>query len=216
VEVRGTATDDIGVVALEVRLDTEDAWKDITGLLDDDGGFTYQWQTGGMDPGPYVLRFLATDAAGRDGTDKAIIDLVDTQAPVIDDVIVVNLDEYAAMFAELLGEEAEELDGGVAIIVTASDNTDRLHLEYSLDGGKWRDAPSDDYWNPGVWSIDLTEDDLDPGEHTVDLRVSDMGGNTAEDSAAFTLDGFGGAALVLAIGAMSMLAASGRRRRRSV
>ena len=141
-----------------------------------------------------------------------------------------NLDEYAAMYADLFGEEAEELDGGVAIIVTASDNTDRLHLEYSLDGGKWRDAPSDDHWNPGVWSIDLSEDDLDPGEHTVDLRVSDMGGNTAEDSAAFTLEGgrdsggkddsstpgFGGAALVLAIGALSMLAVSGRRRRRSV
>ena len=146
IRVKGTASDNSGVVKVEVSFDNGITWRTATGTTT----WSYKWQL--PTDGIYTIRSRATDDEGN-------IELVGGRVTVIID----NTAPFVTIDTELAPIEKEnsfELTG------TASDNDTIIKIEITTDGGNtWVPLPK-----TGTWTYQWNPAD---GDYTLQVRAYD-------------------------------------------
>ena len=136
-----TATDDSGAATIEYQVDDATAWETYSAPLTFD------------EPGTYVVRYRATDAAGNRATGQV--------------EVVVPTDEPDPDTTDPTVSAAVTGDATKTVTITATDDSGAATIEYQID-----DATT---WE--TYTAPLTFDE--PGTYVVRYRATDAAGNRA-------------------------------------
>src|SRR2546430_570897 len=158
--VSATATDNVGVVGVQFKLDGANL-----GGEDTTAPYSVSWNTATASAGTHTLTAVARDAAGNTRTSAAV------------SVTVANLDTTLPTVSITAPTAGATVSGTVTITASASDNVGVTRLDYLLDGSPVviSSPPSLTFaWNSNTAS---------PGTHTLTVKAYDAAGNTATSAA---------------------------------
>lgn len=154
---------------IRYRQEGQTVWRD---LLRSDVVLTethYEWDTGAIADGWYVVRIEATDA--MDNPTTLALDDTRESEPIRIDNHAPRVEGLRWAGNRLAGRAIDGL-GPVA------------RLEYAVDGGDWQPFfPEDDLFDEATESFSLDLSALDPGLHVVSVRATDAAGNAANAEA---------------------------------
>jgi hypothetical protein len=160
--VTGTAADNVGVVAVEVRVDAG-SYVAAQGAA----SWSFVIGTSTLTTGGHTLSARARDAAGNTSTVSASFAV----APVVD---------TTPPSTSIATPAADTTVGGtVSVSGTATDNTQVAEVDVSVDGGAYQAAQGTDNW-----SYLLNTSSFADGPHTLTARAVDSSGNVATTSEA--------------------------------
>jgi hypothetical protein len=145
-EVAGTATDDVSVERVEVRV-VPGTWSTVEGSTT----WTYELDTTSLSTGTHTL-----DARSYDGYEYSAVASVSfdvDQPPGVADLSL----EVDVLYAGMLN-----------ITGSASDDVEVLKVEVRVDEGQWRDATGTTSW---WYELDTTT--IDQGDHLFEVRTYD-------------------------------------------
>src|SRR5438445_5455982 len=159
VTVSATASDNVGVVGVQFKLDGANLGAEVTAAP-----YATSWNTALAAIGAHTLTAVARDAAGNTTTAAAVsVTVADTTPPTVSITAPAN---GATVF------------GTVTVSATASDNAGVVGVQFKLDGmnlgAEVTAAPYATSWNTAVTS---------PGAHTLTAVARDAAGNTATSAA---------------------------------
>jgi uncharacterized protein (TIGR03790 family) len=160
VTVTANATDNVGVSAVQFKVDGVNLGAPVTGT---GPSYSVSWNTAGVSNGPHTLSAVASDAAGNAATSSISVTM-DTTPPTVSVTAPAN---------------GATVGGTVAVSANATDSVGITGVQFQLDGANLGGVmagvgPSYSYsWNTaGVAN----------GWHTVAAVASDAAGNTATSS----------------------------------
>ncbi len=154
---------------LRFRREDQSVWRDMQRESEVLTETNYQWNTGSVPDGWYVVRVEASDEldnaaalALRHTSDSEPI-RVDNHAPRVEQLRMTG--------ARLGGRAVDEL-GPIA------------RLEYAIDGGEWVALfPADDLFDTADERFEIDLSSLAAGTHIVAVRATDAGGNVGSSEA---------------------------------
>jgi hypothetical protein len=156
--ISATATDNIGVVGVQFRVDGANV-----GAEDTTAPYSVPWNTSSAAAGAHTVSAVARDAAGNVTTSAAVAVAVDNVAPTI------------MMTAPAAGSTVA---GTIAVSANASDNVGLAGVQFKLDGANLgaedTSAPYSTSWNTTGAS---------GGAHTLTAVARDAAGNVATSGA---------------------------------
>jgi hypothetical protein len=156
VTVTATASDNVGVTAVDLLVDGASVATDTT------APYSFPWITAGVPDGAHQLATRARDAAGNTGTSPAVSVTVDNGPPT------------TAITAPASGAT---VTGTVVVTASASDATSAVaQVAFLLDGA----VQSTSSMGPYAWSWNTTG--ATPGSHTLVSRATDAAGNQASSA----------------------------------
>jgi hypothetical protein len=166
VNVRATASDNIGVAGVRFKLDGANL-----GAEDTSSPYSTTWNTTQVENGTHDLTAVARDATGNTRTSNPVTITVanagpDTTAPTV------SLTAPAA---------GSTVTGTTDLIAQASDNVAVEAVQFQVDGANL--GPED---NSAPYSVQWNSTDVPNGSHTLSARARDTAGNT-QTSAAHTV-----------------------------
>jgi hypothetical protein len=171
VTISGKATDNSEIISLEIKFDNSEP-IDIFDLLDEDGYWTYEWDTKSSASGEHTIEVTAGD--GSENTASADVTVILDGSPPVAYIHVPN--------------ENQVFKAGNTIVLegTASDDNelDTVHLVFD-DGGpvditrKVKD---------GEWRYNMDSFGLDSGGHTISIRARDSVGHMTETGISIVID----------------------------
>jgi hypothetical protein len=157
ITITGDATDNVGIVELQLSLDGGITWVDINESLEDDQ-WSYDLNTSSYSPGMCTIQIRASDGF-FEVKEYLHIELLDGVSPTL------SIESPS---------QNEKFNPGETIYVTgyAFDNYDILELKLTIDSGdNWVDLlPS---LSDGEWFYDLDTEELSPGLYTITVYASD-------------------------------------------
>ena len=164
VTVSATATDNVGVVGLQFKVDGVSL-----GAEDTTSPYTLTWNTTTTSNGSHTVTAVARDAAGNTATATAVTVTVSNTAPD-------TTPPTASMTAPANG--ATVSGSSVAVSATASDNVGVVGVQFKLDGAN---LGAEDTASPysRSWNTTTTAN----GSHTLTAVARDAAGNTAASTA---------------------------------
>ncbi len=162
VTVTATATDNVGVVGVQFRLDGVNLGNEDTA-----SPYSISWNTATASNGNHALTAVSRDAAGNTTTSAAVTVNVQNAAPD-------NLPPTVSMTAPANGAT---VTGSVTVSANATDNVGVAGVQFLLDGANLgaedTSAPYSLSWNASAASL---------GTHTLSAVARDGAGNTATSS----------------------------------
>ncbi len=159
VAVSATASDNIGVVGVQFKLDGANL-----GAEDTASPYSINWDTTGATNGSHSLTAVARDAAGNSTTSSAVNVTVDNSAPTVSVTAPVN--------------GAFVLGSAVAVSATASDDIGVVGVQFKLDGAN---LGAEDTASP--YSINWDSTSAANGSHALTAVARDSAGNSTTSSA---------------------------------
>jgi Bacterial Ig domain len=158
VSVTASATDNVGVTAVEFLLDA------VVQATDTTPPYAWNWNTATASNGSHSLTSRAADAAGNTATSAAVLVTAnnDTQPPT------------TAITAPTAGSSVA---GTVSVTASATDNVGVTSVTFLLDGV----AQATDTASPYSWSWNTTT--ATNGAHTLTSRAQDGAGNIGTSAA---------------------------------
>jgi hypothetical protein len=172
----GTASDDVGVLSLEITFTNGLTWVDITSSYDNVSmKYSYSWDTTGQTSSSHPITIKAKDAENKAGS--VLVSLV-----LDDDLPGVTIKQPPGS-AVTLG-----LGDTIAMSGTASDTTTALtFLNLSIDGGQnWIDITT--ALKSKSWTYNwVTKASDPPAKHWVIVQGTDTVGHTGQASMNITL-----------------------------
>jgi hypothetical protein len=187
VKIKGEASDDMGVVKLELSLDSKLSWVDITTTYEpsnvtveaatyEKGNWWYDWNTEGLDIGSYIIFARAYDGVGNEAIDALTLTLRDGNSP---DITI----EAPTGNTQFKSGQTIKLRGLVYDDVEISElriNIDNVNLQDEFKRGIELD---DDEWAYD-WQ---TYEGLPTGRYVITVTATDIGGNQDTDSVTISL-----------------------------
>ena len=165
-QVRWTAVDpneDPLLFALSFRREDETEWKE---FADEIPGKHWTFNSRGVPDGEYRVLVTATDRLGNpvgalETSRESEVFIVDNTPPTFRDV------------------KHSRDDGSVNISARVEDtSSDIVRLEYSVNGGDWKDEPPrDGVFDSRTERMNVTVDAERDREHSILLRGTDLAGN---------------------------------------
>ncbi len=153
VSVTATASDNVGVVGVQFKLDGANLGSELTA-----GPFTLSWDTTPATDGAHVLTAVARDAAGNTTTSAAVHVTVDNSAPTV---------------AISSPAEGAKVRGTISVAATASDNVGVAGVQFKLDGSNLGAEQT-----TGPYSVSWDTTGASNGAHTLTAVARDAVGNT--------------------------------------
>ena len=157
ITVSATASDNVGVVGVQFRLDGANL-----GAEDTTAPYSVSWNTTTASNGAHTLTAVARDAAGNTTTSSAVSVTVDNSAPSV------------AISAPAGGAT---VSGTVTVSATASDNIGVVGVQFRLDGAA---LGAEDTTSP--YSVPWDTTAAGNGTHTLTAVARDAAGNTTTSS----------------------------------
>lgn len=157
VQVSATATDDRGVVRVELYAD------DVKMATQYAPPYGFTWETAGLSAGSHMLYAVAYDAAGNSGGVTQYVTVVIPNAP-----------PEVSLLTPL---EGESVSGLVTLSANATDDVSVLRVEFLVDGAIVGGATS----NP--WSFPWDSTTVANGVYSVSARAWDGSGNSTTSAA---------------------------------
>jgi len=158
VSVLAAATDDIGVTAVQFKVDGA-----IVGSEDTVAPYELLWDTAGASNGSHTVSAVARDAAGHETTTSV--------------VVVVSNDNVPPTVAFMSPTHSDSVAGMMALVATASDDVGVTSVQFLVDGIAVG-APATG--TPYHWLWD-TEDEAN-GSHTLTAIARDAAGHETSTS----------------------------------
>jgi chitodextrinase len=153
VTVAATASDNVGVVGVEFRLDGA-----TLGAEDTTSPYSVSWTTTTATNGSHTLTAVARDAAGNTTTSSGVAVTVDNGAPSV------------AITAPTSGAT---VSGTVTVSANASDNSGVVGVQFRVDG---TNVGAEDTTSP--YSLSWSTTTVGDGAHTLTAVARDAAGNT--------------------------------------
>jgi len=175
VSLKGTATDNVGIVLLEMIIDLDEASRTSIDSLEPNGIWSYE--ISGLDYGDHTLTVRAADEAGNTFSAARNIRILESTEPDV------SIDEPSDGAVFMLGNY-------VKISGRARDNMEISSLHIIVDGEEKANIISrlkeDGSWtyNWNTRTVPAQEE-----EHTFEIRAVDGSGNAAADGIKVVLDG---------------------------
>jgi len=160
------------VYRLYIKADGEKEWR----LLGEDiQDRAFSWDAESFSNGQYRLKLKVSDSP--DNPPEVALDAERLSAPFQIDNVPPRVESLEA--TPLPAKRG--VKGGVIVRGVAVDADTRIsRIEYSLDGGDWRQIfPEDGIFDALRESFRFQVGDLEPGEHAVTVRASDLDRNVA-------------------------------------
>jgi hypothetical protein len=159
VTVSASATDNVGVVGVQFKLDGANLGAELTAAP-----YAISWNTTVSSPGAHTLTAVARDAAGNTATSAAVsVTVADTTPPTV------------SIMAPAAGAT---VSGTITVSASATDNVGVVGVQFKLDGtnlgAEVTAAPYAISWN----TTGATN-----GSHTLTAVARDAAGNTATSTA---------------------------------
>jgi hypothetical protein len=157
---------------LSIKADGETSWKPLAKDLDDRA---YSWDAESFANGTYRLKVEASDAP--DNPQGTVMSAERVSAPfLIDNIPPVVSGLRTASHA---GNTRDRTT--VSVSGMAADQDSRIaKIEYSVDGGDWKDVfPDDAIFDSLTEKFHFDALDLPPGEHAITVRASDSQRNVS-------------------------------------
>jgi hypothetical protein len=174
VKISGVATDNMEVLRLEIIIDNK-APIDITSMLNWDGSWSYNWDTGSSyyQSGGHVIEVWVTDTSGNVASDEVDI-VLDANSPEVS----INFPEYDEIFKAgdtitLMGTASDE--GGIDEVLLQFDNDSPIEITRKVVNDNWQY----DYWKTQY---------RESGEHTISVSVTDSVGHNSVASVTVIID----------------------------
>src|SRR5439155_1249926 len=162
VTVSATATDNVGVVGVQFKLDGVNL-----GTEDTAAPYSLSWDTTLVAPGAHSVSAVARDAAGQTTTAAVSVTVLDTTPPTV------------ALTAPTPGAN---VSGTVTVSATATDNVGVVGVQFKLDGtnlgAEVTAAPYTIAWDTTL---------VAPGSHSVSAVARDAAGHTATGAVSVTV-----------------------------
>ena len=156
VSVTGTATDNVGVVGVQFKLDGV-----ALGVEDTTSPYSTSWNTTGTTNGPHTLTATARDAVGNSATSAGV------------SVNVNNPDITPPTVSMTAPASGATIIGTVSVTATASDNVGVVGVQFRIDGAA---LGAEDTSSP--WSVSWTSTTAVNGTHALTAVARDAAGNT--------------------------------------
>jgi hypothetical protein len=171
VVISGKATDNTEIGSLELSIDNGEP-IDILSTLDEDGYWTYDWDTKSTSSGPHSVTIMASDVSGNIDSDDVNF-ILDGSAPVAY-IQVPNDDQL--------------FKAGNTIVLegTASDDLDLESVYLVFDDGSPVDITRK--VKDGEWRYNWESFGLDSGPHTISVRAEDHVGHMIENGISIMID----------------------------
>jgi hypothetical protein len=157
IDITGTASDDLAVMKVYIRIDTAD-WKVASGT----DNWTQGLDTTTLDDGSHKLTVQAFD--GNSGSPIITVRFTVDNSGSSNDPPMVHISWPAD----------HTVDGTITIWGTAADDGGVTKVQVRIDGGGWLDAIG-----TGSWSYELDTSKLSDGKHTVEAIAFDEGDLTS-------------------------------------
>jgi hypothetical protein len=157
ITISGDATDNVGIVDLQLSTDGGITWVDIYGSLEN-GHWSYDWDTSLFSPGMCTIQINASDNY-FEVKEFLHLELVDSVSPTL------SIESPS---------QNEKFSPGETIYITGYtfDNCEILELKIGFDSGDtWVDLLSS--LEDGDWFYDWDTEDVLPGDYTITVYVSD-------------------------------------------
>ena len=176
VSITATASDNIGVVGVQFKVDGVNVSTE-----DTSSPYSRSWDTTTASNGSHSLTAVARDAAGNTATSTARTVTVsnggDTQPPVISLTAPAN---------------GATVSGSISVAATASDNVGVVGVQFRLDGNS---LGSEDVTSP--YSVSWATTGSTNGTHQITATARDAAGRTAVATSSVTVSNVSGTALTL-------------------
>jgi hypothetical protein len=157
ITIFGEATDNVGIVELELSYDGGITWVDINESLED-GHWSYDLNTSGFSPGMCTIQIRASDNY-FEVRDYLYIELVDDVLPTL------SIESPS---------QNEKFNPKETILITGTsyDNCEILELKLTFNTGEtWIDLLSS--LKEGEWFYDWDTEEIPPGIYTITVYASD-------------------------------------------
>src|SRR6266850_3732848 len=161
VTVTATASDNVGVVGVQFKVDGVNL-----GAEDTAAPYSRSWNTTGAANGSHTLTAVARDAAGNTTTSAAV------------SVTVANPDTTAPTVSITAPSGGATVNGTVTVTATASDNVGVVGVQFKVDGV---DLGAEDTAAP--YSASWNTTGAANGSHTLTAVARDAAGNTTTSAA---------------------------------
>lgn len=180
-DVQGTASDDVGLFEVQIKVDNGSFSKVSSSFNSDytEGDWSYAWKTNLFQNGEHTLTVKAMDTSFNSSTDTVTVDVSN---PEDDTPPSVSIDEPSS------GASVSE---SINISGTASDDeTGIRHVEVRIDNNtqtSWRSGSgtgvfSEASLSDGEWSLSLNTARISNGSRDIVVRAVDQVGNVTEKS----------------------------------
>jgi subtilisin family serine protease len=160
--IEASASDNVGVTAVEFYLDGELKSTDMT------SPYIWLWDTRTVADDSYTVETKAYDAAGNVGSDQI-------------SVIVNNADTIPPTATITNPANGSEVSGTVIVMASASDNVGVTKVEFYVDG----ELTNTDTISPYNWGWDTTT--VADGSHTLEAKAYDAYENVGSDQISVTV-----------------------------
>ncbi len=187
VKIKGEASDDMGIVKIEISLDGKLSWVDVTSTYEpfnvtvesptqEQGNWWFDWDTEGLNVGSYIIFARAYDGVGNKASDALTITIRDGTPP---NIVI----EAPASNAQFRSGQTIKLRGVV------NDDIEISELRIKIDNVNLQDE-----FKRGIeiddndWAYDWqTYDGLPTGKYIITVTATDIGGNQDTDSVIISL-----------------------------
>ncbi len=161
VTVSATATDNIGVVGVQFRLNGNNL-----GAEDTTTPFSQSWNTTGVAPGQYTFTAIARDAAGNTTSSAPVTGTVPPPPDLTPPTV-----------ALVSPQNATSLNGTITVAATATDNVGVVGVQFRLNGNN---LGAEDTTTP--FSLTWNTIGAAPGKYTFTAVARDAAGNTTNSA----------------------------------
>jgi len=170
VTVQGTASDNVEVAKVEVRIDGG-SWNDATGT----DTWSWNWDTTAVSDGTHTIEAQATDKAGNTSTIASVTVTVDNTDPTVTITSPAN-NATVAGTVTIEGTASDPNSGTVATVeVRIEDSSGSAVVNWTAASGT------------ANWSYDWDTSGAADGDYTIKVRATDGVGNQGETSISVTL-----------------------------
>jgi hypothetical protein len=157
VAVAATATDNVGVTAVQFQIDNANVGSVVT-----TSPYSYSWDTTKVSYGSHTLRATAQDAAGNTGTSTNVTVSVNNSKSTTPPTVSITSPTNGAT-----------VSGTVAVAATATDNVGVTAVQFQIDNANVGSVVTT---SPYSYSWDTTK--VSNGSHTLRATAQDAAGNT--------------------------------------
>jgi hypothetical protein len=133
--ISGTASDNVQVSELAISFDDGDTWIDILSSLSGDS-WSYNWGTGGLDPGGYIIKVRASDGS-HTGYASGYIELEDRTPPSVSITEPVSAKIINIGSMENITGEAQDNGKITSLLLSCNSGDSWINVLSSLDGTQW-------------------------------------------------------------------------------
>ena len=159
------------VYAVRIKAADERAWRT---LVEETVDRAFSWDAESFANGDYRIKVVASDRF--DNPDDLALETERVSAPFRIDNVPPRLESLRAATRRGDGAKVSLVISGVAV----DGDTPVASVEYSMDGGDWRQVfPRDGIFDQREEPFEFTIDDVERGEHAVTVRASDQDRNVA-------------------------------------